>query len=962
MTTYNTGNPLGSSAVKDLFDNAENIDHFENDRINKTWLNRLGIRGKTRYGMESAFDEAQSDRAKLFQELLSSGESAISLIGWQELGDWSTGITVDNRNQIIWYSNSWYRYIGELPHTTSGSGPAEDGGIYSEETESGLWVNVGAASTIAAMGFTTAGMLGIAPSSTLIQTEKLTQLFATDGLIAITAPGIYLTDATLYLKDDSALYLAPGVTLKQADGTNKNVISNTLADAPEMPCDGALSYALTQLTEGYHCLITIPLTNHGFEVGDAVSIRGATNFGWNGTYIVFQVVDANSFIVQGYVVPDDVNSAGTIKVAKANKNITIYGEGTVDYNYAGNNTAGGTKRFCINLKHVFRPTVKGINILNAFKYACCISDAAHVTEHDIYVDTNSDGLHHQGPIWGADIRNISGNAGDDLVAFTGGDFAAYTQSIGDFNGIVIDGLYPTACYYAVKMTGNDDHRYRYVSVKNVGGVSKHGAIYAQNDTNTDRCRIDMLAIENIANASAQGDGWPCIFFRALRVGRVIAKNIQPANKNQMVVSIDSFTIIDEADFDVTCRNYQTSKIIQAAYYSYVGKLTLRGYHMLATQNAQAVMLTGNAVINEVIYDGKCVSDPANMGPDIIQVNSNGYVNRLRFTAESASDYMRSLYRETSAASVYKINAVFIGQISGTTLNVTDVKRGTISVGDTLTNGASSGTTIVSADTVNSDGTGTYTVSTSQTVASGTVFSSSALVQARPFIEWSGYSHKNNVQGLSLYRAFGVKAVCNCVIDGATIQPVNVNTGVTGVVEVTGSPTYVGDTSPETFVKRVSGGTSSIYVRGDNIRQSIGDVTARPNDRLFNTGTNNWPGVGYAYHDGQGWQPAVERMQTGVSISSAYNPSLGTKVTFNALGAPATTVPAPNLTAGPRLGTVMKFFLRQDATGGRALTWDAYYVFPNGYSDANNSANAFRMIEFMFTGSKFLCVSDSGWGA
>ncbi|MCS4378847.1 hypothetical protein, partial [Klebsiella quasipneumoniae] len=143
------------------------------------------------------------------------------------------------------------------------------------------------------------------------------------------------------------------------------------------------SYALTQLTEGYHCLITVPLTNHGYAVGDAVSIRGATNFGWNGTYIVFQVVDANSFIVQGYVVPDDVNSAGTIKVAKANKNITIYGEGTVDYNYSGNNTAGATKRFCINLKHVFRPTVKGINILNAFKYACCISDAAHVTEHDI---------------------------------------------------------------------------------------------------------------------------------------------------------------------------------------------------------------------------------------------------------------------------------------------------------------------------------------------------------------------------------------------------------------------------------------------------------------------------------------------------------------------------------------------------------------------------------------------------
>uniref|UniRef100_UPI001CA5CECD hypothetical protein n=1 Tax=Klebsiella quasipneumoniae TaxID=1463165 RepID=UPI001CA5CECD len=223
---------------------------------------------------------------------------------------------------------------------------------------------------------------------------------------------------------------------------------------------------------------------------------------------------------------------------------------------------------------------------------------------------------------------------------------------------------------------------------------------------------------------------------------------------------------------VTCRNYHTSKIIQAAYYSYVGKLTLRGNHLLATQNAQAVCLVGNAVINEIIYDGNCKSDPDNMGPDIIQANSNGYFNRLRFTAESASDYMRSLYRETSASSVYKIDAVFLGSISDTTLTVTSVKRGTISAGATLLNGASSGTTIVSAIAVNSDGTGTYTVSASQTVAAGTVFSSSALVQARPFIEWSGYSHKNNVQGLSLYRAFGVKAVCNCIIDGDTIQPVN----------------------------------------------------------------------------------------------------------------------------------------------------------------------------------------------
>ena len=37
MTTYNTGNPLGSAAVKDLYDNAENFDTALNDLTAVSW-------------------------------------------------------------------------------------------------------------------------------------------------------------------------------------------------------------------------------------------------------------------------------------------------------------------------------------------------------------------------------------------------------------------------------------------------------------------------------------------------------------------------------------------------------------------------------------------------------------------------------------------------------------------------------------------------------------------------------------------------------------------------------------------------------------------------------------------------------------------------------------------------------------------------------------------------------------
>lgn len=41
MTTYNTGNPVPSTNVKDLFDNAENLDSALNGE-DLTWTDRLG--------------------------------------------------------------------------------------------------------------------------------------------------------------------------------------------------------------------------------------------------------------------------------------------------------------------------------------------------------------------------------------------------------------------------------------------------------------------------------------------------------------------------------------------------------------------------------------------------------------------------------------------------------------------------------------------------------------------------------------------------------------------------------------------------------------------------------------------------------------------------------------------------------------------------------------------------------
>lgn len=145
MSTYKTKNPLGSAAVKDLYDNAENVDRFVNDRTKEDLDDRLGVLRKTWYGMEMIFN-------RFIAYITGRGEQAVGAIGWQELGNWATGLTVDNRQQIVYYNGSWYKYLGELEHVIVGDSPENDGGVWSAENPTGKWSNIGDAALRSNLG------------------------------------------------------------------------------------------------------------------------------------------------------------------------------------------------------------------------------------------------------------------------------------------------------------------------------------------------------------------------------------------------------------------------------------------------------------------------------------------------------------------------------------------------------------------------------------------------------------------------------------------------------------------------------------------------------------------------------------------------------------------------------------------------------------------------------------------
>ncbi|EJY6040596.1 hypothetical protein P0281_004730 [Pseudomonas aeruginosa] len=114
MTTYATGNPLGSKDPRDLYENAENFDAAMNDRGNTTWNDRFGVTRPTLKGYEEQFNSF----------LAGSGFENPPLIYVD-----GSPLTVDRATQIIDRGGNLYsvKLPSSFPVVLSGNWPEDEG-------------------------------------------------------------------------------------------------------------------------------------------------------------------------------------------------------------------------------------------------------------------------------------------------------------------------------------------------------------------------------------------------------------------------------------------------------------------------------------------------------------------------------------------------------------------------------------------------------------------------------------------------------------------------------------------------------------------------------------------------------------------------------------------------------------------------------------------------------------------
>ncbi|EPY3972923.1 sialate O-acetylesterase [Klebsiella quasipneumoniae] len=133
MSTYKTDNPLGSAAVKDLFDNAENLDFALNSLTALIWTDRLGKVRPSFFGMETSFLSQMASQESRFTSQLADQDTRfdtfIASSGYDIVGDYTVGtipegnpLTITEYNQIIRYNNELYKLTAatNIPFTASG--------------------------------------------------------------------------------------------------------------------------------------------------------------------------------------------------------------------------------------------------------------------------------------------------------------------------------------------------------------------------------------------------------------------------------------------------------------------------------------------------------------------------------------------------------------------------------------------------------------------------------------------------------------------------------------------------------------------------------------------------------------------------------------------------------------------------------------------------------------------------
>ncbi|EPH7480540.1 T7 tail fiber protein [Enterobacter hormaechei] len=307
--------------------------------------------------------------------------------------------------------------------------------------------------------------------------------------------------------------------------------------------------------------------------------------------------------------------------------IEIWGSGTIDYNGA-NQTVVGLGSMASILKGITSLKIGGgIKVIGANKYAWLVCNVTYLTAVGLNFDTNSDGLHCQPPIRHAYIRNLKGKTGDDMLAFTIGDYANYNISEpGDFSDVDAEGLFCNYAHCAVKITGDGTGNFVRFRISGIYGDTEQCVVRVWGDANLTKTVVKNLTIENIfAKPGSTGSEFAAIEINdrgfgasgySIEIDTFLIRNLRSQNDaQQSVYFAGTFgSVIHDLVIDGLPRSAFSIFGVNNASTLTVDNLTIKNGNVIFQDNANAaVVLNRGTITNMNIEDVSCTFVNTNNG-------------------------------------------------------------------------------------------------------------------------------------------------------------------------------------------------------------------------------------------------------------------------------------------------------------------------------------------------------------
>lgn len=330
-----------------------------------------------------------------------------------------------------------------------------------------------------------------------------------------------------------------------------------------------------------------------------------------------------------------LRNAAVTATTTRDSNIEVIG-GTWD---RGANGGTGTGLHSLFFRRVDGLIIRGITYLStAGKYGINIGDATRFVVEDIAFNCSSDGVHVNGPASNGRIRRITGTTGDDSVALTGNDYAAYADVSGNITNVEISDINSTsAAANLVKVLAGQAATCDDITVRRVRGAAALFGVWLGDDngyTGTQNGTYGTLRVDDVAMVSNYASGGAQVYSNLLQgAKRIIITDlyVQAGTNNKYGALIGFAGTIDSLLVDrvriADGLDTRRAVTVQGGTSAILSDVELRHLYTRGVTNFIGLELKGTSGVSARLVDAD-VSTATAGGTDWVYVTASATFNRV----------------------------------------------------------------------------------------------------------------------------------------------------------------------------------------------------------------------------------------------------------------------------------------------------------------------------------------------